>query len=121
MARGSPAGDVGRARSQIPSEVFVLQEDGKLRCPAGASLWLSEVRQENAFTEVCRLVFPTRPTVSPALSESSVWHRGPKAIVLVVSALFAVSCPLLLRLEQKLVHLGPMRWVDVAGRALRAI
>jgi hypothetical protein len=29
----------------------VLQEDGKLRCPAGASLWLSEVRQENAFTQ----------------------------------------------------------------------
>ncbi len=29
----------------------MLQEDGKLRCPAGASLWLSEVRQENAFTQ----------------------------------------------------------------------
>ena len=45
------AGDVGRARGQIPGEAFVLQEDGKLRCPAGASLWLSEVRQENAFTQ----------------------------------------------------------------------
>jgi hypothetical protein len=33
----------------------VLQEDGKLRCPAGASLWLSEVRQENAFTKAGRL------------------------------------------------------------------
>jgi hypothetical protein len=45
------AGDVGRARGQIPSEAFVMQEDGKLRCPAGPSLWLSEVRQENAFTQ----------------------------------------------------------------------
>jgi hypothetical protein len=31
------------------------REDGKLRCPAGASLWLSEVRQENAFTRARRL------------------------------------------------------------------
>src|SRR5207237_28696 len=45
------AGDVGRARGQIAGEAFVWQEDGKLRCPAGASLWLSEVRQENAFTQ----------------------------------------------------------------------
>lgn len=32
------AGDVGRARGQIPGEAFVWEEDGKLRCPAGASL-----------------------------------------------------------------------------------
>jgi hypothetical protein len=32
------AGDVGRARGQIAGEAFVWQEDGKLRCPAGASL-----------------------------------------------------------------------------------
>lgn len=49
------AGDVGRAHRQIAGEEFVLQEDGKLRCPAGASLWLSEIRQENAFTEACCL------------------------------------------------------------------
>jgi hypothetical protein len=44
------AGDVGRARGQIGSSAFVFQENGRLRCPAGASLWLSEVRQENTFT-----------------------------------------------------------------------
>jgi hypothetical protein len=49
------AGDGGRARGQIGGEAFVWQEDGKLRCPAGASLWLSEVRQENAFTRANRL------------------------------------------------------------------
>ena len=41
----------GRASGRFGAEDFVLQEDGKLRCPAGASLWLSEVRQENAFTQ----------------------------------------------------------------------
>jgi hypothetical protein len=34
---------------------YRCREDGKLRCPAGASLWLSEVRQENAFTRARRL------------------------------------------------------------------
>src|SRR6266699_497262 len=37
------------------AQAFVLQENGRLRCPAGASLWLSEVRQENAFTKAGRL------------------------------------------------------------------
>jgi hypothetical protein len=45
----------GRATGLICAEDFVLQEDGKLRCPAGASLWVSEVRQENAFTRAGRL------------------------------------------------------------------
>src|SRR5437588_4508199 len=45
----------GRATGRFGAEDFVLQEDGKLRCPAGASLWLSEVRQENAFTKAGRL------------------------------------------------------------------
>jgi len=34
----------GRATGRFGAEDFVLQEDGKLRCPAGVSLWLSEVR-----------------------------------------------------------------------------
>jgi len=63
MARGS-----GLRRSDEPQDVSgqrtrVLQEDGKLRCPAGASLWLSEVRQENAFTKAGRL-----PGLSDGLS-----------------------------------------------------
>jgi Transposase DDE domain len=45
------AGDGGRAHGQIAGGAFVWQEDGKLRCPTGANLWLSEVRQENAFTQ----------------------------------------------------------------------
>jgi Transposase DDE domain len=41
----------GRAAGRLGADAFVLQEDGTLRCPAGASLWLSEVRQENALTQ----------------------------------------------------------------------
>jgi len=49
------AASFGRATGRFGAEDFVLQEDGKLRCPAGASLWLSEVRQENTFTKARRL------------------------------------------------------------------
>ena len=49
------AGESGRAAGRFTAEAFTLQEGGKLRCPAGASLWLSEVRQENAFTRAGRL------------------------------------------------------------------
>jgi hypothetical protein len=77
------AGDVGRARGQIAGEAFVWQEDGKLRCPAGASLWLSEVRQENAFTRASRV--PRLPDRLSALCEaqSNAWRQGPKATGLV--------------------------------------
>jgi hypothetical protein len=42
------AGEAGRAIGRFTADAFTLQENGTLRCPAGASLWLSEVRQENA-------------------------------------------------------------------------
>jgi len=73
------AGDGGRAHGQIAGEAFVWQEDGKLLCPSGASLWLSEVRQENEFTEAQRSPSPTRPTVSAVRCECSAWLQGPKA------------------------------------------
>src|SRR5260370_18421832 len=44
------AASFGRATGRFGAEDFTLQENGRLRCPAGASLWLSEVRQEYAFT-----------------------------------------------------------------------
>jgi Transposase DDE domain len=44
-------GESGRAAGRFTADAFTLQENGTLRCPAGASLWLSEVRQENAFTQ----------------------------------------------------------------------
>jgi hypothetical protein len=53
------AGDAGRARGRFEARVFSLQEDGTLHCPAGASLWLSELRQENAFTRASGLCCPS--------------------------------------------------------------
>jgi hypothetical protein len=74
------AGAFGRATGRFGAEDFVLQEDGKLRCPAGASLWLSEVRQENAFTRACRL--PGLPDgLSTLFSAGTVpGKRRPKGI-----------------------------------------
>jgi hypothetical protein len=51
MARGSRLESRDERLVASPQMLFTLQEDGKLRCPARASLWLSEVRQENAFTQ----------------------------------------------------------------------
>src|SRR5947209_1030726 len=121
MARGN-----GPPRSDEPRDVSgqrtrVLQEDGKLRCPAGASLWLSEVRQENAFTEARPSTWPTRRIVSPVLCESSVWREAAKGDrarrVSAVRRLLPPPAPV--PVERKPVLLGPIRWVDVAGRALR--
>ena len=112
------AGDVGRARGQIAGEAFVWQEDGKLRCPAGASLWLSEVRQENEFTQ--RAVYLAYQTDCQccALREQCLapGAKGNRARrVSVVRRLL----PQPSSLERQPIFLGPMRWVDVAGRALR--
>ncbi len=52
---GPWAAAFGRATGRFGAEAFVEHSDGRLRCPAGASLWLSEVRQENAFTRAGRL------------------------------------------------------------------
>ncbi len=49
------AGEAGRAVGRFTADAFTLQDNGMLRCPAGATLWLSEVRQENAFTRASRL------------------------------------------------------------------
>src|SRR6266704_1495675 len=83
------AGEAGRAAGRFTADVFTLQEDGKLRCPAGASLWLSEVRQENAFTQ--RAVYLAYQTDC----QHCAWHQGPKEIGRVASVPFAV-CYLLL-------------------------
>jgi Transposase DDE domain len=45
------AKDVGRAPSRFRAGDFPVQENGTLRCPAGASLWVNERRQENLYTQ----------------------------------------------------------------------
>jgi hypothetical protein len=68
----------GRATGRFGAEDFVLPEDGKLRCPAGANLWLREVRQAHAFTRAGRV--SGRPdrlsTVSAAGPVPGIWSQG---------------------------------------------
>lgn len=82
----------GRATGRFGADAFPLQEDGKLRCPTGASLWLREVRQENAFTQ--RAVYLASQTDCQCCSRaaSSAWHQERKEIVPVVSVLSVVFC-----------------------------
>jgi hypothetical protein len=110
----------GRATGRFGAEDFVLQEDGKLRCPAGASLWLSEVRQENAFTQrAVYLAYQTdcqRCTLREQCLASGAKGDRARRVSAVRRLL---PPPASVDVERKPVLLGPMRWVDVAGRALR--
>jgi len=112
------AGEAGRAVGRFTADAFTLQEDGKLRCPAGASLWLSEVRQENAFTQ--RAVYLAYQTDCQhcALREQCLASGAKGDRARRVSAVRRLLPPPA-TVERKPVVLGPMRWVDVAGRALR--
>ena len=112
------AGEVGRARSQIAGEAFVWQEDGKLRCPAGANLWLSEVRQENAFTQ--RAVYLAYQTdCQPCALREQCLAPGAKGNRARRVSVVRRLLPQPSSLERQPILLGPMRWMDVAGRALR--
>jgi hypothetical protein len=80
----------GAATGRFGAEAFTLQENGMLRCPAGASLWLSEVRQENAFTQ--RAVYVASQTDCPYCEcGDNAWDEEPKATMLVGSVPCAVS------------------------------
>ena len=110
----------GRATGRFGAEDFVLQEDGKLRCPAGANLWLSEVRQENAFTQrAVYLAYQTDCQLCPLREQClASGAKGDRARrVSAVRRLLPPPAPV--PVERKPVLLGPIRWVDVAGRALR--
>ncbi len=114
------AATFGRATGRFGAEDFVLQEDGKLRCPAGAKLWLSEVRQENVFTQ--RAVYLAYQTdCQPCSLRKQCLASGAKGdrARRVSAVRRLLPPPALVPVERKPVLLGPIRWVDVAGRALR--
>jgi hypothetical protein len=108
----------GRAAGRLGADTFVLQEDGTLRCPAGASLWLSEVRQENAFTQRAVYVASQMDCPHCTLREQCL-GRHAKGIALVGEVAVRRLLPSPLSVEQDPHLLAAMRWVDVAGRALR--
>ena len=91
---------------------------GQLRCPAGNSLWLSDVQQENAFTQ--RAVYRAYQTDCQrcALREQCLASGAKGDRARRVSAVRRLLPPPA-KLAREPVLLGPIRWVDVAGRALR--
>jgi hypothetical protein len=108
----------GAATGRFGAETFSLQENGMLRCPAGASLWLSEVRQENAFTQ--RAVYVASQADCPHCElRGQCLGRGAKGNrarrVSAVRRLLPSSSSV----KRNPHLLGAIRWVDVAGRALR--
>jgi hypothetical protein len=108
----------GAAAGRFGADAFVLQENGTLRCPAGSSLWLSEVHQENAFTQRA-IYLGFRSDCEPCALKERCLGRGAKGNrARRVSAIRRLLPPPS-SVEQKPIVLGPMRWVDVAGRALR--
>ncbi len=121
MAPGNGLPRSDEPRGVLGRRTRVVQEDGKLRCPAGASRWLSEVRQENACTEARPSPWPTRRIVSRVFYGNGAWQKAAKGDrvrrVSAVRRLLPPPAPV--SVERKPVLLGSMRWVDVAGRALR--
>ena len=116
--RGPWAAAFGAATGRLGAEAFVLQENGTLRCPAGSSLGLSEVRQENAFTQRA-IYLGFRSDCEPCPLKEQCLGRGAKGNrARRVSAVRRLLPPPA-TVSRKPVPLGPIRWVDVAGRALR--
>src|SRR5713101_3451341 len=95
------------------------RENGRLRCPAGASLWLSEVRQENAFTQQAVYLAYQTDCQRCALREQCLASGAKGDRARRVSAVRRLLPPSATVERKPIIVLGPMRWVDVAGRALR--
>lgn len=108
----------GRATGRFGSDTFARQEDGTLRCPAGASLWLSEVRQENAFTQRAVYVASQLDCSCCLLREQCLAPGAKGNRARRISAVRRLL-PSPALVEHQSALLGPIQWVDVAGRALR--
>ncbi|HEY4385703.1 MAG TPA: hypothetical protein VGN34_14700 [Ktedonobacteraceae bacterium] len=97
---------------------FPLQDDGTLRCPAGATLWCSEMRQENVFMQRAVSLASMEDCQRGRLREQCLrpGARGNRARRLsAVRRLF----PLPAAVEPQTGVLPATRWRDVPGRALR--
>ena len=108
----------GRGTGRLGAAAFVLQEDGILCCPAGASLWLSEVRQENTFTQPVVYVASQTDCQRCSLRQQCLGSGAKGNRARRVSAVRRLL-PLATEVSHQSVRLGSIRWVDVAGRSLR--
>src|SRR5260370_12081350 len=108
----------GRAAGRFGADTFVLQEDGTLRCPAGATVWLSEVLQENAFTQRAVYVGSQMDCPHCTLREQCLGRNAKGNRARRISAVRRLL-PSPASVKRNPHLLQAMRWVDVAGRALR--
>jgi hypothetical protein len=104
---------------RLGAEAFSLQDDGMLLCPQGVRLWLSEIRQENAFTE--RLIFVAKdadcapcPLRAACLGRTASGNRGRR-----VSAVRHRRISGVVLHPRPSVSTAAIWWNDVAGRQLR--
>jgi hypothetical protein len=112
------ARQVGAARGRFGAEAFPLQENGMLRCPAGANLWLSEVRQENTFTQ--RAVSVASQTDCPHCElRGQCLGRGAKGNRARRLSAVRRLLPSPSSVQRNPHLLAAIRWLDGAGRALR--
>ncbi|GHO81861.1 hypothetical protein KSD_96320 [Ktedonobacter sp. SOSP1-85] len=107
-----------RGRSQIPARAFTLHDEVSLRCPTGAPLWLSEMRQENAFTQRATYVAQLDDCRPCPLREQCL-ARGAKGDRARRVSAVRHLLPAPSSVEPQTGILAATRWVDVAGRALR--
>src|SRR5690242_15512085 len=108
----------GRSAGRLGADVFILQEDGTLRCPEGASLWLSEVRQENAFTQRAVDVASHMDCSCCQLREQSLGRKAKGKRARRISAIRRLF-PSPSSGEPSPHLLKAIHWGEVAGRALR--
>ena len=112
------AGDAGRGRGRMGGDAFTLQDDGTLHCPTGATLWFSELRQENAFTQRAVYVASSFDCQGCSLREQCLGRGAKGNRARRVSAVRRLL-PAPSSVEPQTGVLEATRWVDVAGRKLR--
>jgi hypothetical protein len=118
MARGSGLRRSDELRGVSGQRTLWCKRTGSCAGKPGASLWLSEVRQENAFTQRAVYLAYQTDCLPCALREQCLAPGAKGNRARRVSAVRHLLPPPA-SVERKPVLLGPMRWVDVAGRALR--
>lgn len=105
-------------RGQIPASAFTLQDEVSLRCPTGATLWLSELQQENAFSQ--RAVFVAQlDDCRPCPLREQCQARGAKGNRARRVSAVRRLLPAPSSVEPQPGVLAAVQWIDVAGRALR--
>ena len=105
-------------RDQIPASAFTQHDEVSIRCPTGATLWLSEVRQENAYTQRAVYVAVPEDCRHCSLREQCL-ARGAKGNRARRVSAVRHLLPAPSSVEPQAGVLAAIRWVDVTGRALR--